>query len=156
VAISLAAGLALGIAAQRSRLCMAGAFRDLMLIGSRLLLWGAVMVVLAALVGNLIAGHIKLGFAHQPVAHSHHLWNALGMMLVGLAAVMAGGCPLRQLVLAGTGNSDSTLTVLGMVTAAPLSHNLDLVGGATVQAKAAVLIGLAVALVVGMSNREPY
>ena len=36
------------------------------------------------------------------------------MYAVGFAAVLAGGCPLRQLVLAGQGSSDAGVTVIGM------------------------------------------
>lgn len=47
-----------------------------------------------------------------------HLWNFLGLYTVGLAAVMAGGCPLRQLILAGQGNNDSAVTFLGLLVGA--------------------------------------
>ena len=43
--------------------------------------------------------------AVQPIAHSSHLWNLLGMVLVGWGSVLLGGCPLRQLILAGEGNT---------------------------------------------------
>ena len=37
------------------------------------------------------------------------------MALVGWGSVLLGGCPLRQLILAGEGNGDSAVTVLGMI-----------------------------------------
>ena len=43
---------------------------------------------------------------------------------------MLGGCPLRQLILAGEGNSDSAITVVGLLTGAAISHNFGLAGGA--------------------------
>ena len=62
---------------------------------------------------NLAAGNFHLGFSGQPIAHSQHLWNILGMYVVDFAAVLAGGCPLRQLILAGQDSSDSAVTFLG-------------------------------------------
>lgn len=37
-------------------------------------------------------GNFHLSFSGQPIAHSQHLWNILGMYAVGFAAVLAGGC----------------------------------------------------------------
>ena len=50
--------------------------------------------------------------------------------VVGFAAVLAGGCPLRQLILAGQGSSDSAVTFLGMLVGAAFAHNFGLVGAA--------------------------
>ena len=86
----------------------------------------------SALVCNLIltgatdASYFHLGTAEQPVAHTDGLWNFLGMLLVGFACVLLGGCPLRQLILAGEGNSDSAITVLGLLAGAAFCHNFGL------------------------------
>lgn len=85
----------------------------------------AVMVVY-----NVANGSFHLGFSGQPIAHSQHLWNILGMYVVGFAAMLAGGCPLRQLILAGQGSSDSAVTFLGMLIGAAFAHNFGLVGAA--------------------------
>ena len=53
------------------------------------------------------------------------------MYAVGFAAVLAGGCPLRQLILAGQGSSDSAVTVAGMFVGAALCHNLGLAASGT-------------------------
>ena len=84
------------------------------------------------LIFNLATGRFVLGF-NTPgiIAHSNHLWNILGMYAVGFAAVLAGGCPLRQLILAGQGSSDSAVTVLGMFFAAALCHNFGLASSGT-------------------------
>ena len=58
-----------------------------------------------------------------------------------IAAVLAGGCPLRQLILAGQGSSDSAVTFLGMLLGAAFAHNFNLVGSA---AKAATATDAAV------------
>jgi len=53
------------------------------------------------------------------------------MYAVGFAAVLAGGCPLRQLILAGQGSSDSAVTVLGLFFGSALCHNLKLASSGT-------------------------
>ena len=63
------------------------------------------------------------------------------MYVVGFAAVLAGGCPLRQLILAGQGSSDSAVTFLGMLVGAAFAHNFNLAGAA---AKAATATDAAV------------
>ena len=111
-------------------------------------------VVVAALAGNLATGRFNLGFEDQPIAHTAHLWNFLGMALVGLGSVLLGGCPLRQLVLAGNGNTDSALTVFGMLVGAAVVHNFGLAKAASGYGKAAVIAGLVVTVLVGLSKRE--
>ena len=83
------------------------------------------------------------------------LWNALGMLLVGFACVLLGGCPLRQLVLAGEGNTDSALTVVGLLLGAAFAHNFGLASsaaGPTDNGKIAVIIGLIVVIIIGECN----
>ena len=70
------------------------------------------------------------------MAHAQHIWNILGMYAVGFAAVLAGGCPLRQLVLAGQGSSDSAVTFLGLFVGAAFCHNFGLAGVAAAAATA--------------------
>ena len=66
---------------------------------------------------------------------------------VGFAAVLAGGCPLRQLILAGQGSSDSAVTVLGMFFAAALCHNFGLASsGTAMNAETGELVAGAVTL----------
>ena len=52
------------------------------------------------------------------------------MVLVGWGSVLLGGCPLRQLILAGEGNTDSAVTVTGFIVGAAVSHNLGLASSA--------------------------
>jgi YedE family putative selenium metabolism protein len=154
VLVSLAAGLVVGVLAQRSRLCFAGGIRDLILFKSGHLLSGLVAAFLAALIANVALGSFRAGFADQPIAHTRHLWNFLGMALVGLGSVLLGGCPLRQLVLAGNGNTDSAVTVLGMLAGAAMVHNFGLQAASTAYGRGAVMLGLAAAVLIGLSKRE--
>ncbi len=107
--VSLVIGLFIGFLAQRSRFCTMGAIRDLILFRQPHLLTGFVALVVAAFVTNLILGQFHPGFAKQPVAHTMGLWNFGGMVLAGLAFALAGGCPGRQLFLAGEGDGDAAV-----------------------------------------------
>ena len=159
--VALVIAVAVGAVAQKTRLCMAGGIRDSIMFKDFRLLYGFVAVFVIALIGNLITGSFKLGFAGQPVAHSDHLWSFLGMALVGWGSVLLGGCPLRQLILAGSGNGDSAVTVLGMIVGAAFSHNFglagaaasaDAAGGVGAKGRAAILIGFIVMGVVSLMH----
>lgn len=161
VAISLIAGLIVGALAQRTRLCMVGGIRDVVLFREPKLLMGFGAILVSALVCNLIlngvgeATFFHLGFKGQPIAHTDSLWNCLGMLLVGFGCVLLGGCPLRQLVMSGEGNSDSAVTVLGLIVGAAFCHNFGLASsadGPTAAGKIAVLLGIAVVLVIACLN----
>ena len=161
ILVSLAAGLIVGALAQRTRLCMVGGIRDVVLFREPKLIMGFGAILISALVCNLIlngvtdAAFFHLGFADQPVAHTDGLWNCLGMLLVGFGCVLLGGCPLRQLVLSGEGNSDSAVTVLGLVVGAAFAHNFGLASsaaGPTGAGKLAVVIGLAAVALIGCLN----
>ncbi len=154
ILISLAAGLVVGSLAQRTRLCMAGGIRDLFLFKDPTLLLGSAAVLVVALILNVATGSFKLGFTGQPIAHTQWLWNFLGMGLVGYGSVLLGGCPLRQTILAGEGNSDSAVTVLGFLAGAAVSHNFGLASsgqGATTAGKIATLVGFAVITLIALA-----
>ncbi|WP_298502581.1 YedE family putative selenium transporter [uncultured Sphaerochaeta sp.] len=157
--ISLAAGLVVGSLAQRTRLCMAGGIRDLFLFKDPTLLFGSVAVLVAAFILNLATGFFKPGFTGQPIAHTQWLWNFLGMGLVGYGSVLLGGCPLRQTILAGEGNSDSAVTVLGFLAGAAVSHNFGLassVQGATAAGKIATIVGFAVITLIAVAVMKKH
>jgi YedE family putative selenium metabolism protein len=165
--ISLAAGLIIGFLAQRTRFCTMGSFRDVILMGDTHLISGVAALVVVAFIMNLILGQFNVGFTAQPVAHSNHLWNFLGMVLAGLAFALAGGCPGRQLFLSGEGDGDSAVFVLGMVTGAAFAHNFSLagspdklvdgvltVGGISSYGQIAVILGIVVCVILGFTLRE--
>ena len=157
--ISLAAGLVVGSLAQRTRQCMAGGIRDLFLFKDPTLLFGSVAVLVAAFILNLATGSFKPGFTGQPIAHTQWLWNFLGMGLVGYGSVLLGGCPLRQTILAGEGNSDSAVTVLGFLAGAAVSHNFGLASsaqGATAAGKIATIVGFAVITLIAVAVMKKH
>jgi YedE family putative selenium metabolism protein len=165
--VSLGAALVVGFLAQRSRFCTTGAIRDVILMGETHLLRGVITLVVVATATNLALGQFQFGMAAQPIAHSSHLWNLLGMVLAGLAFSLSGGCPGRQLILSGEGDGDAAVFVLGMITGAAFSHNFSLaakpdklvdgvlqVGGVATAGMVAVGLGLVVCVAIGLTMRE--
>ena len=156
IALSLGAGLLIGFLAQRARMCFVGAWRDIFLIRDGYLMSAVVATFIGALVFNLILGQFHLGFSGQPISHTSHLWNFLGMALVGLGATLAGGCPLRQLVMSGEGDTDSAATILGLFAGAAVAQNFGLASSSTGPSALgpwAVIVGLAVVVILGLLMR---
>lgn len=157
IAISLLVGMLIGYLAQRTRFCTMGAVRDIILIRDFHLASGVVALLMGAFITNLIFGQFHAGFESQPIAHTNQLWNFSGMVLAGLAFALTGGCPGRQLFLAGEGDGDAGVFVLGMIIGAGFSHNFSLASspnGVGLYGPLAVLIGLAFCLLVGFTMRE--
>ncbi len=152
--LALAGGLIVGVVLQISRICTGGAFRDIFLIKDTHYLWGIIGIFVFNLVFNLLLNREKfnLGFEGQPVAHTVHLWNFLGMVLTGLCASLLGGCPIRQSILAAEGDADAAITVFGVIIGAAFAHNFGLASsaeGVTANGKIAVIIGILFALAIG-------
>ncbi len=155
--VSLVVGLLIGFLAQRSRFCTMGAIRDFVLFRQNHLLLGFVTLVVVAFIVNVILGQFHPGFAKQPVAHTMSLWNFGGMVLAGLAFALSGGCPGRQLFLAGEGDGDAAVFVMGMTVGAGFSHNFGLASspdGVGPYGIAAVVVGLLVCLFIGFTMRK--
>jgi YedE family putative selenium metabolism protein len=126
VLLSLGLGVVAGVLFQRSRLCLSGGFRDFFLFNDRYLLKGFLGILLGAWVANLVLGQFKPALV-GPVAHGNIAANFLGMGLLSFAAILLGGCPMRQLILTWEANLDSFVAILGMFAGAGLAHRLGLV-----------------------------
>lgn len=156
--VSLGVGLAVGFLAQRSRFCTMGALRDLILFRHSHLFMGILGLAVAAFITNLILNQFHPGFTGQPVAHTMHVWNFAGMALAGLAFALAGGCPGRQVFLAGEGDGDAAVFVSGMIIGAAFSHNFGLASspaGVGPNGILAVIIGFVVCFFIGFTMRKP-
>jgi YedE family putative selenium metabolism protein len=164
--LSLAAGLIIGALAQRSGFCITGGIARIFLWGPREvkgcpkstgLLMGIVSFFIVAFFASLLTGQFSLGWHGQPSSNVDYEWAFIGMVIVGFGSVLIKGCPLRQLVVAGQGDSDAGAAVLGMLTGAALVQNWGLGGNATgtpYEAKMAVIIGLGILFVIGIIYRD--
>ncbi|MCL2527429.1 MAG: YedE family putative selenium transporter [Defluviitaleaceae bacterium] len=153
--IALAAGGIMGAAGFVSRICFSGGIRDSILLKHFSMLSGFIALLIVGIIGNIALGQFNLGFTGQPVAHTQWVWNILGLALVGFGSILLSGCPFRQMVLAGSGNTDSAITVFGMVFGAALAHNLGLASsaaGATANGKIGFGIAAAIALGIAAYN----
>jgi len=163
ILISVGVGLLVGFIAQRTRMCFVGGWRDLIMVSDTYLFSGIAAFFIAALVTNYAVGNFAAdgmyhwGFANQPVAHDNHLWNFMGMLLVGLTATLLGGCPLRQTILSGEGDTDAVVTVLGLLVGAAFAHNFLLASspnGPGTFGPVAVIVGLIFCLTMGFLIKE--
>jgi YedE family putative selenium metabolism protein len=157
VLISLGVGLLVGFLAQRSRFCTIGAIRDKILLKDSHLLNGVLALVFFAFITNLILGQFNAGFESQPVAHNDGLWNFGGMVLAGLAFTLAGGCPGRQLFLAGEGDNGAGIFFMGMLAGTAFAHTFSIASsssGVGAFGPEAVIIGLVICIAIGFTMRE--
>jgi uncharacterized protein len=111
--------------------------------------WAMPAAALALIAGYGIVlaagGKFRASFEGQPVAHQEALWNFAAMTLVGLTGALAGGCPVRQLVMAGEGNADALVTVGGLLLGGAIAHGLALASspaGPTPGGKIALIVGI--------------
>jgi uncharacterized protein len=164
--MSLLAGLGIGALGQRTGFCITGGLSRFFLWGPREftacpkttgLAAGMGSFFLFALVASLLTGQFSPGWYGQPSSNDSHLWNFLGMLVVGFGSVLIRGCPFRQLISAGQGDTDAGAAVLGMLTGAALVQNWGLGGnaaGTPLEGKVAVLFSLCFLIVVGLLYRR--
>ena len=110
-----------------------------------------------AVVTSMMTGQFSFVLYGQPSSNDSYGWAFLGMLMVGFGSVLIRGCPLRQLVAAGQGDTDAGVTVLGMLVGAALVQNWGLGGnpaGTPVTAQVAVLTGIALLFAIGLLNRK--
>ncbi len=166
VLISLLSGLGVGALAQRTGFCITGGISRLFLWGPKEfttcpkttgLAIGMLSLFFFAFLTNILTGQFTFGWNGQPSSNDSHLWNFLGMAMVGFGSVLIKGCPFRQLISAGQGDTDAGTAVLGMLTGAALVQNWGLggnAGGTPYEGKIAVLLGLCFLFVIALLYRK--
>jgi uncharacterized protein len=158
--IALAAGLALGILAQRSRFCITGSIRDTLLMGFRIsAIWGLLAFMTVSLVLSMITGRFNPGLYGQPGAHLDYIWSFLGMGLVGWISVLIGGCPFRQLIKAGEGDADAGLVVVGMFIGGALAQSWGIAAtadGVSLYGKVSLLVGFILVALTSIFFRQRH
>jgi YedE family putative selenium metabolism protein len=151
---SLGIALVVGAVMSATGFCAVSAGRQVY-SGRKVMLCAALALVGGYAIVALVTGKFSLSLTGQPVANSDWLWNFLALGLLGLTGVLAGGCPVRQLVMAGEGNSDAFVCVCGLIVGGALAHNFGLVsvaqspeaaGGSTLAGQVAIIIGYAFCL----------
>ena len=173
VGVALFAGLIAGFLAQRTRFCVIGAVRDLMLIKYADFLWGIAAMAVTAGAGYYLSGQFaRAGTAlkvftvgtEAAAGLDQYAWGLLASVLTGLAFTLGGGCAGRQLFLSGEGDTDATVFIFGMFSGAAFVHNFSLidrpacgtVGGIQTLGGAVVLFGLAFCIVTGFAMRRRW
>jgi YedE family putative selenium metabolism protein len=183
--LGLGLGLTGGFIVQRIRFCSIGAWRNIFLAKDFYLFIGLAAFVVGALATNYIVGNFAVGgllgsphgdilyhwgFTKQPrslpytdiqggaSALSQYIWTFLGFSLVGLAGTQMGGCPLRNIVLAGEGDTDAGIGILGYIAGGAIAVNFLLASssyaGLGKYATWAVAVGLVFCLAIGFTMRE--
>jgi len=155
--ISLGAGLVIGALAQRSRFCVTGGIGNFIVSGDRSLISGVISMLVFAFLAGLYFGQFSPGLEGQPGSHMAYGWSFLGMALVGVTSILIGGCPFRQLILAGQGSTDAGAAVLGMLAGGAVVQGWGLTSnnmGPSQAGQVATLLGLAFVLALGLIMRE--
>lgn len=131
--VTLLLGLLIGYLAQRSGYCSIGGFRDYFLFRHTRLLSGYLALIAASFAGYLLFWLIT------PAAMEHFFWavtsgpatpvpgapggldtaayllfSIVPGFFVGFIAVLIGGCPIRQTVMASEGNYRAAWFIIGM------------------------------------------
>ncbi|MHC4600088.1 MAG: YedE family putative selenium transporter [Planctomycetota bacterium] len=153
ILLSVGGGILVGIIGQYTRFCTTGSIRDAIFSRSRARLFAVIAVAVMFGVGTAIFGGFRLGFAEQPIAHDEHVWNFLGLALVGLTGVIMTGCPLRQVIRAAGGDSDAAMATLGLLAGAAFAHNFGLASspkGVPLAGKVVVIGGILVVVLAGI------
>lgn len=145
---SLAIGLLVGAVLSATGFCAVSAARQVFQ-KKRVMLAAAGFLILGYVAAALATGKWNGGWGGQPIAHGETVWNVAALALVGLTGVLAGGCPVRQLVMAGEGNGDAFVGVMGLVLGGATAHGLGIASsgtGTTPAGRTVVVIGLIAAV----------
>ncbi len=164
--MSLLVGLVIGSFAQISGFCITGGLARLFLWGPREvhgcpkstgLLMAIGSFVLTAAAASLLAGQFSFDLTVHAGLSESYLWDILGMGLVGFGSVLIKGCPFRQLILSGQGDTDAGAAVMGMLVGGALVQNWGIAATSTAVpfwGKIAVLSGIIFLFIIGLLYRE--
>ncbi len=125
---TLCLGIIMGYMGQRSGFCTIGGIRNFILTRDMHLLKGLVAFIAAVFAGFLLAGGLQQGVEEFKTNACTDLYGGYGdgkVILsiagglgIGFFSVMANGCPFRQHVRAGEGDSGAVAYILGFYFAA--------------------------------------
>jgi YedE family putative selenium metabolism protein len=157
-AAALGLALVVGAVLSATGFCAVSAARQVF-TRPRGMLLGAAALILGYAIAAAATGKFALTW-DAPLSHDDVLWSFLALALLGLAGALAGGCPVRQMVMAGEGNGDAFVTMIGIALGTALAHAWGVVsvastptvaGGPTAVGKTVVVIGLIAASAYGLA-----
>lgn len=157
---ALGIALAAGSVLSATGFCAISASRQIFQPGKKAMLLAALAFVGGYAALSAATGRFKPSLAGQPIVHADLVWNALALALLGMTGALAGGCPVRQVVMSGEGNGDAFVTASGILAGGALAHTLgmaavpaaaDAAGGVPLAGKIAVAGGLLFAIAYGFS-----
>ena len=154
--LALGTGLCIGILAQRSRFCLTGGIGNFIASRDGKLLSGILSMLAFAFLASYSRKLFMPGFEGQPGSHLAYGWSFLGMALVGLLSILMEGCPFRQLIRAGQGDSDAGAAVIGMLGGGALVQGWSITStnlGPSLNGQIATLAGLALVILTGLCLR---
>lgn len=108
-------GLVFGAVVQRTNFCTMGAVSDSILLGDmrRLRAWGlAIAVAIAGTHVAALSGFVPLDKAMYLAPTLNWLGHIAGGVIFGFGMALAGGCPSRNLVRAGSGDLRSLIVLV--------------------------------------------
>ncbi len=155
--LSLGLSFIVGALAYKTKFCFAGSIAKAIFKKEFKLFFGVFALLVTVLIGNVVLGNFKVSFASQPIAHEDGVFNFLGMLIVGWGSVMLSGCPFRQLIKAGSGNSNSAIVILGFLVGAAFSHNFALAAspkGVGINGQIAVVVILVLMSLISWFGRK--
>lgn len=154
--VSLMIGILIGGLAQRSRFCVTGSIRNFILAKNYDLLLGLILLLIAAFTTQFFTNNFELAFFRYEFINEY-IWGFIAMILVGWASVFAGGCPFRQLIMAGEGDIGAGTCVMGMLFGGALVQNLSMKttsDGISFTGQIAVLSGFIFLIIVGLVFKD--
>jgi YedE family putative selenium metabolism protein len=155
--VSLGLTLIVGVLAYKTKFCFAGSFVGAIYKKEFAAFFGILAVFLTVVIGNVILGNFKLSFISQPIAHTDGLYNFLGMVIVGWGSSLLSGCPFRQVIKAGSGNSNAAIVILGFLVGAAFAHNFGLAAspkGVGINGQIAVFVILVFMFIISYFGRK--
>lgn len=157
ILLSLVLSLIVGALAYKTKFCFAGSFVGAIYKKEFVAFFGILALFLTVVLGNIILGNFHLSFASQPIAHTDGLYNFLGMLIVGWGSSLLSGCPFRQIVKAGSGNSNAAIVILGFLVGAAFAHNFALAAspkGVGINGQIAVFIIIVLMFIISWFGRK--
>jgi hypothetical protein len=114
----LATGLIIGFLGQNSRMCFVGGFRDFLLVRDKGLLEGLFAFFITSWIISFLFERFGLITTNYPtlfesVFSVYGLVTLIGGFILGIAATLSGGCPLRHHIMLGQGRLDSSFFFIG-------------------------------------------